>query len=68
MAEARGVTRDSHFFVCFPAFKRRPYDIGDRIAVSDPEKDTSSNGSTTWFVEDLGLYSTVRGWSWYMYV
>jgi hypothetical protein len=37
---------------------RRPYDIGDRISVSDPENDTSSNGSMTWFVEDLGLYST----------
>jgi small-conductance mechanosensitive channel len=35
-----------------------PYDIGDRISVSDPENDTSSNGSMTWFVEDLGLYST----------
>jgi hypothetical protein len=37
---------------------RRPYDIGDRISVSNPEKDTNSNGSMTWFVEDLGLYST----------
>lgn len=36
-----------------------PYDIGDRISVSDPENDTSPNGSTTWFVEDLGVYSTV---------
>ena len=35
-----------------------PYDIGDRIAVSNPEKDTNIHGSTTWFVEDLGLYST----------
>ena len=35
-----------------------PYDIGDRISVSDPESDTNSNGSMTWFVEDLGLYCT----------
>jgi len=38
---------------------RRPYDIGNRINVSNPEHDTSPDGSTTWFVEDLGLYSTV---------
>lgn len=38
----------------------RPYEIGDRIAVSDPESQTSTEGSVTWFVEDLGLYSTVR--------
>jgi hypothetical protein len=34
---------------------RRPYDIGDRIAVSDVEKDTSTTGSTTWFVRDVTL-------------
>jgi hypothetical protein len=36
-----------------------PYDIGDRIHVSHPENDTIGDGSMTWFVEDLGLYSTV---------
>merc|ERR1712226_125191 len=30
---------------------RKPFDIGDRIAVSHPEKDTSLDGSTTWFVD-----------------
>jgi hypothetical protein len=34
---------------------RRPYDIGDRIAVSDVEKDTSMTGSATWFVRDVTL-------------
>lgn len=38
---------------------RRPYDIGDRIHVSSPDNDTNGDGSMTWFVEDLGLYSTV---------
>ena len=36
-----------------------PYDVGDRISVSNVEHDTSPDGSTTWFVENLGLYSTV---------
>jgi hypothetical protein len=34
---------------------RRPYDIGDRIAVSDVEKDTSMTGSASWFVRDVTL-------------
>jgi len=37
---------------------RKPYDIGDRIALSNPESDTSSDGSTTWFVENITLFST----------
>lgn len=37
---------------------RRPYDIGDRIHVSNPQNDTSVSGSMTWFVEGLDLYST----------
>jgi hypothetical protein len=54
-----------HPFLCYRAYliypaepNIDPYDIGDRISVSNPENDTDSNGSTTWFVEDLGLYST----------
>ena len=40
---------------------RKPFDIGDRIAISDPKNDTNSNGSTTWFVEKITLYfTTVR--------
>lgn len=39
-------------------FVRRPYDIGDKVAISDPESDTSSSGSSTWFVEKVSLYST----------
>jgi hypothetical protein len=34
---------------------RRPYDIGDRIAVSDVNVDTSMTGSATWFVRDVTL-------------
>lgn len=37
---------------------RRPYDIGDRIHVSDPNSETSSNGSLTWFVRDVTLFTT----------
>eukprot|EP00577_Skeletonema_sp_RCC1716_P003879 CAMPEP_0113387966 /NCGR_PEP_ID=MMETSP0013_2-20120614/8829_1 /TAXON_ID=2843 ORGANISM="Skeletonema costatum, Strain 1716" /NCGR_SAMPLE_ID=MMETSP0013_2 /ASSEMBLY_ACC=CAM_ASM_000158 /LENGTH=1582 /DNA_ID=CAMNT_0000270919 /DNA_START=159 /DNA_END=4907 /DNA_ORIENTATION=- /assembly_acc=CAM_ASM_000158 len=39
-------------------FVRRPYDIGDKVAISDPETDTSASGSSTWFVEKVTLYST----------
>ena len=39
-------------------FIRQPYDIGDRIAISDPEKDTNVIGSTTWFVDKFSIFST----------
>uniref|UniRef100_A0A6T7I8N1 Mechanosensitive ion channel MscS domain-containing protein n=1 Tax=Attheya septentrionalis TaxID=420275 RepID=A0A6T7I8N1_9STRA len=39
-------------------FVRRPYDIGDRIALSDVNKDTSPGGSATWFVEGVNLFTT----------
>ena len=34
---------------------RRPYDIGDRIAVSNVNVDTSMTGSVSWFVRDVTL-------------
>jgi len=37
---------------------QKPYDIGDRIHVSNSQIDTSSDGSATWFVEGVNLYST----------
>jgi len=37
---------------------RRPYDIGDRIAVSQVDQDTSVDGSTGWIVEKIDLYTT----------
>ena len=37
---------------------RKPYQIGDRIAVSNVEKDTKTTGSTTWFVKDVTLFAT----------
>lgn len=37
---------------------RQPYDIGDRIAVSNPMNDTPPDGSTTWFVEGITLFTT----------
>lgn len=37
---------------------RQPYDIGDRIAVSNPMLDSSPDGSTTWFVENITLFTT----------
>jgi small-conductance mechanosensitive channel len=39
-------------------FLREPYDIGDRIALSDVEEDTKSSGSSTWFVEGVTLFTT----------
>eukprot|EP00557_Chaetoceros_sp_GSL56_P005248 CAMPEP_0176505866 /NCGR_PEP_ID=MMETSP0200_2-20121128/16732_1 /TAXON_ID=947934 /ORGANISM="Chaetoceros sp., Strain GSL56" /LENGTH=1081 /DNA_ID=CAMNT_0017905467 /DNA_START=263 /DNA_END=3505 /DNA_ORIENTATION=- len=30
-------------------------DVGDRIAISDPQNDTSMDGSLTWFVENISL-------------
>ena len=37
---------------------RQPYNIGDRIAVSNPMVDTPPDGSTTWFVEGITLFHT----------
>jgi len=37
---------------------QKPYDIGDRIAVSNVNKDTSTAGSATWFVKDVTLFAT----------
>jgi small-conductance mechanosensitive channel len=39
-------------------FLRRPFDIGDKIATSQPYTDTSTTGSYTWIVKDMNLYST----------
>jgi small-conductance mechanosensitive channel len=37
---------------------RKPYEIGDRIAISDPEEDTNTNGSAGWIVEKVDLFTT----------
>jgi hypothetical protein len=37
---------------------RQPYDVGDRIAISNPQSDTSTDGSTTWYVENMNLFQT----------
>lgn len=37
---------------------RKPYDIGDRVAVSGVEDEVSSSGSAGWIVKDLDLYKT----------
>ena len=37
---------------------RQPYDVGDRIAISNPMVDTPSDGSATWFVEQISLFTT----------
>ena len=38
---------------------RQPYRIGDRIAVSQPYVETSSDGSPTWIVKSVSLLNTV---------
>jgi hypothetical protein len=37
---------------------RKPFDIGDRIAVSDVIKETNPEGSQGWIVERVNLYTT----------
>lgn len=37
---------------------RRPFDIGDRIHVSPVDQDSSRDGSSTWFVEKVDLFTT----------
>jgi small-conductance mechanosensitive channel len=37
----------------------RPYDIGDRIHISDVSNDTKWTGSPGWIVKDVNLFSTV---------
>jgi hypothetical protein len=37
---------------------RRPYDIGDRIHISDVNNETVASGSPTWFVRDVTLFTT----------
>ena len=37
---------------------RQPYDIGDRIAISDPMNEVPIQGSPTWFVENITLFQT----------
>ncbi len=39
-------------------FVRRPYDIGDKISLSDPTKDTNTAGSSMWFVENVTVFTT----------
>jgi len=37
---------------------QKPYDIGDKIHISNPNIDTSPTGSPTWFVDGISLFST----------
>ena len=37
---------------------RRPYDIGDRIHISEPNEDPGPHGSASWFVRDVDLFTT----------
>ncbi|GKY98944.1 hypothetical protein MPSEU_000850200 [Mayamaea pseudoterrestris] len=37
---------------------RKPYDIGDRINVSNPMTDTPGSGSPGWIVKDVDLFTT----------
>lgn len=39
---------------------RRPYDIGDRIAISDVNSVASIDGTLTWFVQKVDLVRLVR--------
>jgi len=37
---------------------RKPYDVGDRIAVASNDNLASPDGSSGWIVKDIDLYST----------
>lgn len=40
---------------------QRPYDIGDRIHISQSTAETAADGSSMWFVENISLfYTTLR--------
>ena len=39
-------------------FARKPYEIGDRIAISSPQSDAPSSGSAGWIVQDVNLLTT----------
>ena len=40
---------------------RRPFEVGDRISISDPFRDSDPFGSPGWYVEDLNIFfTTVR--------
>eukprot|EP00569_Conticribra_weissflogii_P014890 CAMPEP_0171391814 /NCGR_PEP_ID=MMETSP0880-20121228/1528_1 /TAXON_ID=67004 /ORGANISM="Thalassiosira weissflogii, Strain CCMP1336" /LENGTH=1734 /DNA_ID=CAMNT_0011904567 /DNA_START=216 /DNA_END=5420 /DNA_ORIENTATION=+ len=53
-----GAASSKYFEGILLIFVRRPYDIGDKIALSDPSTDTSASGSSTWFVEKVTLFTT----------
>lgn len=53
-----GTAASNYFEGLLLIFVRRPYDIGDKIATSNPKVDTDPNGSSTWFVEKVTLYTT----------
>jgi len=53
-----GSAASNYFEGLLLIFVRRPYDIGDKIATSNPNKDTDSNGSSTWFVDEVTLFTT----------
>eukprot|EP00977_Amphora_coffeiformis_P018955 scaffold6807_cov220-Amphora_coffeaeformis.AAC.23 len=36
----------------------RPFDLGDRVYMSDPNKPESEGIGSTWFIEDMGLFTT----------
>jgi small-conductance mechanosensitive channel len=42
----------------FDLISIRFVDIGDRIHVGDPNSEANANGSSTWFVRDVGLFTT----------
>lgn len=37
---------------------RRPYDIGNRIAIADPNSEQNINGTHTWYVQKVDLFTT----------
>ncbi|KAL7499239.1 hypothetical protein ACHAWT_010159 [Skeletonema menzelii] len=53
-----GAAASNYFEGLLLIFVRRPYDIGDKIATSNPKSDTSPDGSSTWYVDNVTLFTT----------
>lgn len=53
-----GAAASNYFEGLLLIFVRRPYDIGDRIATSNPKSDTNPDGSSTWYVDNVTLFTT----------
>lgn len=53
-----GTAASKYFEGLLLIFVRRPYDIGDKIAISPVDEVSNPDGSSAWFVEGVSLFTT----------